>query len=221
MGKNKLEHFAETATFPHFFQPDFETLNAGFEYQGCWKDEFFENDFPLCVELGCGKGEYTVGLARNHPECNYIGVDIKGARMWRGAKTSVEEDLLNVAFIRIKVEQLAYCFSDNELDEIWITFPDPHVKIRQERKRLTSPRFLEMYRKLLGQGGRIHLKTDNRPFFEYSLLTAEAEGCRVLFKTFDLYNSGFEGDACNFQTYYEKKFLQEKIPINYMIFTFD
>ena len=221
MGKNKLEHFIESATFPHFFQPDFETLDAGFEFKGCWANSFFENDYPITVELGCGKGEYTVGMARKFPDRNFIGIDVKGARMWRGAKTAVEEDLLNVAFIRLKVEQLKYCFADNELDEIWITFPDPQLRKSDRRKRLTAPRFLEMYKAILRPGGKVHLKTDNRTFFDYSKMMVDEAQLNVIFETCDLYNSGYIGEASEIQTFYEKKYLQDKVPINYLIVGYD
>lgn len=219
MGKNKLEHFAETATFPHFFQPTYDELENGFELKGKWHPEFFENENPLILELGCGKGEYTVGLAEKYPEKNFIGMDQKGARMWRGAKTSLEEDMLNVAFIRSKVELAGYFFDRNEIDEIWITFPDPHLKDREIKKRLTSPRFIEMYKQFLKPNGIIHLKTDNSGLFKYTLNFIEEEKYCLNYKTSDLYQSDYDGDASQFQTHYEKIFSKKGHKINYLNFS--
>lgn len=219
MGKNKLEHFAETATFPHFFQPTYDELVDGFELKGNWNRDFFENENPLIIELGCGKGEYSVGLAARYPNKNFIGIDQKGARMWRGAKTSLENDLLNVAFVRSKIEHTAYFFDTNEVDEIWITFPDPHAKDREIKKRLTSPRFLAMYKQFLKPGALIHLKTDNSGLFKYTLNLMEEEKHHLQYKTFDLYNSGYDGDAPQIQTYYEDKFTAKGYKINYLKFS--
>jgi len=221
VGKNKLLHFEENRTFPHFFQPDFKDIKDGYKYRGNWGRSFFGNDHPIVVELGCGKGEYTVGLARKYPERNFIGIDKKGARMWRGAKTSHEEQVTNVAFLRLKIEQLGRCFASGEISEIWITFPDPVLKLRRMNKRLTAPRFLDMYRSILKPGGVVHLKTDNREFFSYTLDILKSGGINILYHTQDLYQSGFEGDAPQIQTYYEKKYLEERIPINYLKFNFD
>ena len=219
MGKNKLEHFAETATFPHFFQPTYDELVDGFELKGKWNSDFFENQNPLIIELGCGKGEYSVGLAARYPEKNFIGMDQKGARMWRGAKTALEDDMLNVAFVRTKIEHTAYFFDNNEVDEIWITFPDPHLKDREIKKRLTSPRFLNMYKQFLKPGGLIHLKTDNSGLFKYTLNLIEEEKHQLHYKTFDLYNSGYDGDAPAIKTYYEKIFTAKGHKINYLNFS--
>jgi tRNA (guanine-N7-)-methyltransferase len=219
MGKNKLEHFMENVTFPHFFQPGFDELTEGFELKGKWNREFFENENPIIVEVGCGKGEYTVGLAEKYPDKNFIGMDKKGARMWRGAKTSLENDMLNVAFVRTKVELISYFFGKNEVDEIWITFPEPVLKERKFRKRFTSPRFLHTYGQFLKPDGMIHLKTDNHEFFTYTLDQIKEQNHKLHFSTFDLYNSEFEGDARNIQTYYEKKYLEQGMNINYLNFT--
>lgn len=218
MGKNKLQHFEENKSFPHFFQPVFEEFKDGYELQGKWNKGFFQNDHPFVLELGCGKGEYTVGMARKYPGKNFLGVDIKGARMWRGAKTSDEEGLSNVAFLRMKIEQLIFCFGKHELDEIWITFPDPVPKIRQTRKRLTSPNFLRMYHQLLKPEGIIHVKTDSKEFYEYSLEYLSKWNFKLLYETSDLYQSGFEGDASEIQTYYEKKYLKDGTRIKYLQF---
>jgi len=209
----------ENVTFPHFFQPGFDELTEGFELKGKWNREFFKNENPIIVEVGCGKGEYTVGLAEKYPYKNFIGMDKKGARMWRGAKTSLENDMLNVAFVRTKIELISYFFGKNEVDEIWITFPEPVLKERKYRKRFTSPRFLKTYGQFLKPAGMIHLKTDNLEFFNYTLDQINEQNHKLQYSTFDLYNSEFDGDAPNIQTYYEKKFLEQGMKINYLNFT--
>jgi len=173
------------------------------------------------LELGCGKGDYTVGLSVKYPNVNFMGVDRKGARMWRGAKTSQEENIQNVAFLRIKIEQLLYCFGNDEVDGIWITFPDPIPKERKSKRRLTSPQFLKKYRTILKPGGIIHLKTDNSDLFQYTIEVLKDQPVDILYQTFDLYNSDYDGDAPLIQTYYEKKYLVEGKPINYLKFRFN
>jgi tRNA (guanine-N7-)-methyltransferase len=219
LGKNKLQHFAETATFPHFFQPTYDELVDGFEMKGNWHRSFFENDNPLIVEFGCGKGEYTVGLAEKYPEKNFIGMDQKGARMWRGAKTALQSELPNVAFVRSRVELASFVFDQNEVDEIWITFPDPHHKDNEIRKRLTSPRFLDMYRKFLKPEGTIHLKTDNMGLFKYTLHIIQEEMHCLHLKVPDMYNSDYKGDAAIIQTHYENLFSKRGHKINYLKFS--
>lgn len=221
MGKNKLQHFEENKTFPNFFQPTFDEFAEGYKFKGKWNRKFFNNSNPVVLELGCGKGEYSVGLAKKYPDKNFIGIDRKGARMWRGAKDSQLEEINNVAFLRTKVEQLSYFFGPEEISEIWITFPDPLPKKKRIRKRLTSPNFLNMYREILAKGGIVHLKTDNLEFFEFSLQILSENGIYVTFETYDLYDSGFEGDASSFYTYYEKKFLADGVKINYLNFEFE
>jgi len=221
VGKNKLAHFEENKSFPNFFQPLFNELENGFVYQGKWCDTFFKNSKPLVLELGCGKGDYTVGLSVKYPNVNFMGVDRKGARMWRGAKTSQEENIQNVAFLRIKIEQLLYCFGNDEVDGIWITFPDPIPKERKSKRRLTSPQFLKKYRTILKPGGIIHLKTDNSDLFQYTIEVLKDQPVDILYQTFDLYNSDYDGDAPLIQTYYEKKYLVEGKPINYLKFRFN
>ncbi|MFH1120471.1 MAG: tRNA (guanosine(46)-N7)-methyltransferase TrmB [Bacteroidota bacterium] len=215
MAKRKLERFAENSTFPHLFQPTFDALQNGFNQQGKWH-EFFGNHNPVILELGCGKGEYTVTLAGRHPENNYIGIDIKGARIWRGAKTSIESKFENVAFLRMRIDMILKAFEPGEVSGIWITFPDPQPA--KARKRLTSPMFLDRYKQILQSDSIIHLKTDNAGFFEYTLETIASEGHQLLMHTFDLYNSNLSEDVMLTQTHYEKIFLSQGIPIKYLRF---
>ena len=225
MAKHKLERFAENLTFPNLFQVSYEYLKEhGFEYRGRW-NEFFGNDNPIVLELGCGKGDYTVALARQNANKNFIGVDIKGARMWRGAKTSNEEQMKNVAFIRTRIELIYMMFAENEVSEIWITFPDPQPK--KPNKRLSSERFLAQYRKILRQGSIVHLKTDSQELHDYTLNEViPAGGYPVLFATQDLYNdprvkeggSNPMPDAVSIQTFYESGYLKEGRPITYLQF---
>jgi len=210
-----LARFAENETFPHLFQPGFEELQSGFELRGRWKD-FFENNNPLILELGCGKGEYTVALSAQYPCNNYIGIDIKGARLWRGAKTSLENGHKNVAFLRMRIDSILKAFAPHEISGIWITFPDPQPA--KSRKRLTSPMFLNRYAQLLRPESIIHLKTDSLAFFEYTLETIAGEGHKLLMHTFDLYNSNLNEDVMLTQTHYEKIFLAQGIPIKYLRF---
>jgi len=215
MPKKKHARFAENATFPHLFQLSFDDIQHGFEMKGKWV-EFFGNVKPIILELGCGKGEYIVALSAHYPEKNFIGIDIKGARMWRGAKTTFENNVKNAAFIRTRIDQIEGLFAENEVDGIWITFPDPQPT--KERKRLTSPMFLNRYKKFLKPGSLIHLKTDNLDFFNYTLSTINKEGYELLLHTFDLYNSNLEDDVMLTQTHYEKLFLNQGVPIKYLRF---
>ncbi len=218
MSKDKLKRFAENLTFPNFFQPTIEEAMQGFHLKGKWNKDFFGNDNPIVLELGCGKGEYTVALAHKYPKKNYIGIDIKGARMWRGCKTAIEEKMTNVAFIRTRIDLILNFFDKSEIGEIWITFPDPQPRMKQVKKRLTSPRFIERYRQILVPKGIIHLKSDNTEIYNFTLSTIENDGHHLLFQTNDLYNSGFEGDAVEVQTFYEKMFLKENEAIKYIQF---
>lgn len=215
MPKNKHARFAENATFPHMFQYTFDEIQKGIEKKGHWK-EFFQNDNPITLELGCGKGEYIVALSSKYPQRNFIGVDIKGARMWRGAKTTFENKATNAAFIRTRIDQIEEFFAENEIDSIWITFPDPQPV--KPRKRLTSPLFLSRYRKFLRPGSIVHLKTDNLDFFEFTLSVIRDQKLELLFHTFDLYNSGIQDDVMLTQTHYEKIFRSQGIPIKYLRF---
>ncbi len=217
--KRKLERFEENLTFPNMFQVKYEELLQGFEWKGRWK-EWFGNDHPIVLEIGCGKGEYTVNLAEQHPDCNYIGIDIKGARMWRGCKTSQEKKLTNVAFIRSYVQVLGHYFDRGEVSKIWITFPDPQPRQARAHKRLTHPRFLLIFNDLLKDGGVIHLKTDNHPLFQYTLEVIAETGNHLVYATDDLYRAGdAPAEATGIQTFYEKMFLEEGKPICYLEFT--
>lgn len=218
MGHHKLEHFAENLTFANLFQVSYESLKKdGFALRGRWS-EHFGNSNPIVLELGCGKGDYTVALARIHPDRNYIGVDIKGARLWRGAKTATEDKMPNVAFIRTRIELIESFFAPDEVSEIWITFPDPQLK--KPNKRLTCERFLSRYKSFLRKGSPIHLKTDSQELYDYTLdEVIPAGGYKVLAHTNDLYNSDYDGEAKLTQTFYERMFLAEGKPITYLEFT--
>lgn len=218
MTKNKLLHFAENITFDNFIQLSYQEVISGVALKGKWKKNFFKNENPIVLELGCGKGEYTVGLAEKYPEKNYIGIDIKGARMWRGCKTSQGKNLKNVAFIRTKIDLIKYFFDKNEISEIWLTFPDPQPKKYKARKCLTSPRFLEIYNNILRPEGIIHLKTDNTGLFDYTLEVIKENGHQLLYFTKNLYYSGYNDDKISINTFYEKKFLEQNIPIKYIKF---
>ena len=222
MAKRKLERFAENATFMHFFQPGWDDLQAGFPLKGRWNSDFFKRTSPIIVEMGCGKGEYTVSLAEMYPEHSFIGIDKKGARMWRGAKTAKENSLLNVAFVRVRAENITDIFTDDEIDEIWITFPEPQPNSPNARKRFTSPQFLDKYHKILKKDGIIHLKTDNDFFFEYSLDVIRESGHTLVFSTTDLYSissNPIVKDVIPVQTHYEKIWLEQGLKIKYLRFT--
>lgn len=218
MSKHKLARFAENLTFPNLFQLSFEQLaDHPFEWRGNWR-QFFGNDNPIVLELGCGKGEYTIAMARQLPNRNYIGVDIKGARLWRGAKTSNEEKMPNVAFIRTRIELIDRFFAPGEVSEIWVTFPDPQPK--KPNKRLTSQRFLSLYSHFLKPDAPINLKTDSRELFDYTLdEVIPAANCSVEFATPDLYASNYGGMASAVQTFYESMFLAQGKPITYLRFS--
>lgn len=219
MSKKKLKHFAENANFKHLFQQSYKELLDGFSLKGKWKSEYFHNDHPLVIELGCGKGEYTVNLAIAYPEKNFIGIDIKGARLWKGCKIVEEMKIKNAAFIRTRIELLEHFFSPSEVDEIWLTFPDPHEPNRRARKRLTYPRFLDKYRLILSENGIIHLKTDSESLFRFTLETIKTEGHKLIFSSEDIYKEAINHDATAIQTFYEEKFRAEGIPIKYIEFT--
>lgn len=220
MAKNKLKKFAEINSFSNVIQPpDYHTMTR-FHYRGRWNEEFFRNQHPLILEIGCGKGEYTVGMARNMPECNFIGIDIKGDRLWRGAREALDEGLHNAGFLRIRAESINAFFAENEVEGIWLTFPDPHLRKSRADKRLTSPRFLEKYSRLLSPGSPIHLKTDNYSLYSYTMDVIREGGHRAAVHTRDLYNDPevHEPLVKEIHTYYEKKFLEHQVPICYIKF---
>lgn len=218
-GKNKLKRFAENETFSHVIQPKFhEVFQTKHSLYGAWNSKFWNNSNPIVLELGCGKGEYTVNLAKKFPDKNFIGIDIKGARFWRGAKTAHDEGITNVAFLRTRVEFLESFFASGEISEIWITFPDPQMEKRRTKKRLTSARFLNMYRAVLKPGGVIHLKTDSQELHAYTKYIINQNLHKILVKTTDLYNSNFLDDILSIQTFYERTYLAQGKPITYIQF---
>ena len=220
MGKGKLKKFKENETFSCLVQPDTgQVLGKDHPLKGQWRQQMFRNEHPIVLELGCGKGEYTIALAERFPEKNFIGIDIKGARLWKGARYATQHAMGNVAFIRTRVEFIESMFAPDEIAEIWITFADPQE--RKPRKRLTHPRFLERYRHLLTPGGTIHLKTDSRLLHRFTLETARCNGLTVLEHDEDIYGSGRAGDLLSIQTFYEKNFLAQGIPITYLAFRLD
>ena len=219
MAKNKLKRFDDMAAYPNVIAPKFEEVfRTDFRLKGHWKNEFFGNSRPLTLELGCGKGEYTVALARKYPEKNFIGVDIKGARMWVGATEALQNKLTNVVFLRTRIEFINSCFAPDEISEIWITFPDPQPQQSRENKRLTSPRFLQSYRQIMQPKGIIHLKTDSQSMFDYTRNIVESNNFSTIYCTDDLYNSNYEDDILSVQTYYEKMFKDKGFNIKYLKF---
>ena len=216
--KNKLKRFRENETFENVIQPSRNEVLNGFSLAGNWKD-FFENDNPIVLELGCGKGEYSVALGRENPDKNFIGVDIKGARFWRGAKTALEEGLSNVAFLRTQIELIGRCFGPAEVSEIWITFPDPQIKYKRTKHRLITRSFLEKYQTILKRTGVVHLKTDSEFLHGYLLGLLHEGGHEVLYAHHDIYNSSSPpAVTTEIQTFYEKQYLDEGKPITYVCF---
>ncbi len=218
MGKDKLKRFAEMESFSNCIQPSREELDKGLDLRSKWGEKVFGNDHPIILELGCGRGEYTVGLARMFPEKNFIGLDVKGARIWRGAKTAIEEDLANAAFLRTQIELIANCFGLEEVDEIWLTFPDPQLKYRRTKHRLTSPEFLVRYQKVLKKDGIIHLKTDSEFLHAYTLGLLQGKGIKPETANHDIYRMGTLDEMLKIQTTYEKKFRDEGKAITYLRF---
>ena len=218
--KNKLKRFKENETFANVVQPSREELSAAtFSLKGNWGSSFFKNNQPIVLELGCGKGEYTVNLAKKYPDKNFIGVDIKGARFWRGAKTALDESLENVGFLRTQIELIDLCFSESEVDEIWITFPDPQIKYKRTKHRLTNATFLDKYRIILKPGGVIHLKTDSEFIHGYTLGLLHGMGEEIEYAHHDIYGSqGTPDEVTTIQTFYETGYLEEGKKISYIRF---
>jgi len=220
MGKNKLKKFSEIATFPHVFEYPYAVLQEkGCALQGNWNRDVFKNNHPIVLELGCGRGEYTVGLGRLFPSKNFIGVDIKGARMWAGAKESIHAGMGNVSFLRTNIEMISMFFSPGEVNEIWLTFPDPQMK--KTNKRLTSTRFMKIYREILSDNGIIHLKTDSLFLYTYTCEMVKINHFPVLMQTNNLYESGIADEILSIQTYYEQQWIERGIPIKYTRFVCD
>lgn len=218
--KNKLKRFKENDTFENVFQPTREELVEGnFKSKGNWNKNIFNNDNPIVLELGCGKGEYTVGLAKRYPNKNFIGIDIKGARFWRGAKTALEENIPNAKFIRTQIELIDHVFAENEVNEIWITFPDPQIKYQRTKHRMTNLQFLERYKKVLNPNGIVHLKTDSEFMHGYTLGLLHGAGHEVQYANHNIYKQeGSPAEVTEIQTYYESQYLEQDKPITYIRF---
>lgn len=220
MSKNKLAKFKELSLLSNTIQPNQkEILTNSFPLKGKWNQEF-KNNNPIVLELGCGKGEYTVNLAEINSEVNYIGIDIKGARIWKGATLAHKNKLDNVRFLRTQIEQLDKFFCDEEISEIWITFPDPQIKYRRRKKRLTSVSMLESYKKILKKKGLIHLKTDSEFLHGFTLGILDSLNVEIIKSTHDLYKSKITNSVLKIKTFYETMFLKKKKPITYICFKF-
>ncbi|MFA7686622.1 MAG: tRNA (guanosine(46)-N7)-methyltransferase TrmB [Moheibacter sp.] len=222
MGKNKLKRFSENKTFQNVVQPEREEMLAGFPLKGNWNRDFFRNDNPIVLELGCGKGEYTIALAEKFPNKNFIGIDIKGARFWRGAKTALENGIHNAGFLRTQIELVDHAFAENEVSEIWITFPDPQIKFRRTKHRLTHPDFLKKYHRILHEKGIVHLKTDSEFLHGYTHGIIQVQGHHVLLSSHHVYhpdNKELPEEITSVQTFYEQKFLESGKNITYLRFS--
>lgn len=219
--KNKLKRFRENESFRNVIQPTREEVQNGFSLKGKWQT-FFNNTNPIVLELGCGKGEYTVALAKQNPDINYIGIDIKGARFWRGAKTATEENLKNVAFLRTQIELIDLCFLENEVSEIWITFPDPQIKFTRLVHRLTNVTFLKKYHKILKPKGIIHLKTDSEFLHGYTIGLLQGLNQEIIYAHHHIYNNQESPkEATSVQTFYEQQYLEKNKAITYLKFRLD
>ncbi len=217
MGKNKHKRFAENETFTLLHQPVFDSIfKKDFHLKGKWHSVFFKNNNPIVLELGCGKGEYTIALAQRYPDKNFIGVDIKGARLWRGAKTATEAQMPNVSFVRTRIDFIESFFAENEVAEIWITFPDPQPKY--PLKRLTSTRFLSRYQKFLQANGSIHLKTDSQELHAYTQELVLLNNLEMTDANADIYGTGRADELLSIKTFYEQQFLKQGMPITYLQF---
>jgi len=220
--KNKLKRFIQNESFSNVIQPKRqELLSKNFNYKGNWNSLYFKNNNPIIIELGCGRGEYTVNLAKLNPDKNYIGIDIKGARFWRGAKTSIDEELNNVVFLRTQIELINLVFGKDEVDEIWLTFPDPQIKYQRTKHRLTNPFFINLYKKILKNKGIVHLKTDSEFLHGYTLGILKSFSINLIFSNHDIYkNNNAPDEVINIKTHYEKLFLESNKNISYLSFTF-
>ncbi|GAB2537219.1 tRNA (guanosine(46)-N7)-methyltransferase TrmB [Rufibacter soli] len=216
MGRGKLEKFAVNANRANVIEPGKEQYE---KLKGAWNTEFFHKNQPLVLEVGCGKGEYTIGMAQRFPDKNFIGIDIKGNRIWKGSTLALENALHNVGFLRTFIENLDQHFGEQEVDEIWVTFPDPQPRKRDIKRRLMSPRFLDMYQRILKPGGKVHLKTDSELLFDYSLEVLEERKAHNLLYTKDLYESELQDHTMGIYTTFEKTYLELGVPIKYLQFT--
>ena len=216
--KNKLKRFRENETFANVLQPTRAEVLDQYALKGTW-NSFFKNENPIVLELGCGKGEYTLALARQNPDLNYIGIDIKGARFWRGAKTALEEGLKNVAFLRTQIELIEYLFDKEEVSQIWITFPDPQIKFKRMKHRLTNPSFLKKYQEILTNEGVVHLKTDSEYLHGYTLGLLQEGGHDIIYAHHDIYSNPHAPlEATLTKTFYEQQFLEQEKAITYVKF---
>lgn len=220
--KNKLKRFKENETFSNVIQPTREEIfNNAHKLKGNWRKDFFKNDNPIVLELGCGKGEYSINLARINPDTNFLGIDIKGARFWRGAKTALEENISNVGFLRMQIELIDHLFAENEVDEIWITFPDPQIKYKRTKHRLTNVEFLEKYKRILKSDGIMHLKTDSEFMHGYTLGLLHGLEENIEYAHHDVYgNDQSPKEVTQIQTFYESQYLEKDKKITYIRFKF-
>ncbi|MGO2359289.1 tRNA (guanosine(46)-N7)-methyltransferase TrmB [Mesonia sp.] len=218
--KNKLRRFKENETFTNVIQPSREEIvEESFPLKGKWRKDFFKNEQPIVLELGCGKGEYCLGLAEMFPEKNFLGIDIKGARFWRGAKTALEDGIKNVGFLRTQIELIDRLFEKNEIDEIWITFPDPQIKYKRTKHRLTNTEFLQKYKFILKEDGIVNLKTDSEFMHGYTLGLLHGEGHEILHANHDVYKNEFSPkEVVGIQTFYENQYLEQNKRITYIKF---
>jgi len=219
--KNKLKRFSENLTFKNVIQPERDSVvNNQFKYRGNWNKQVFYNNNPIVVELGCGKGEYSFTMAKENPNINYVGIDIKGARFWKGAKMALENKLDNIIFLRTQIELIGKIFDENEVSEIWITFPDPQIKLKREKHRLVNLNFIEIYKNILVQDGVINLKTDSEFLHGYMLgLIGASKSLKLIYSNHDIYNnSGSPKYVTEIKTFYELKFLKENKPITFLSF---
>jgi len=218
MGKNKLQRYAENRKLKNIIEhTDFNDINE-FSHKGSWSAEIFKNSNPIIVELACGKGEYTTSLAKRYPDINFIGIDIKGDRIWKGAKRAQEKELYNVRFLRCFIDHLDSFFGENEITEFWITFPDPYLKKSDAKKRLISPKFLSIYRKVAPESATVHLKTDSKPLFRFTESVIEEENLQIISRVDNLYLQNPDDDVLSIKTYYEKKHLEAGRRIYYIHF---